>query len=426
MASSRRRIATAAAGVRLRRVLASGVVVGLALLFVAGAEGRSNQVTSTEVHLQVLASPNDVPNGATVEVTPDLDLSHTCDQGFVVCDFRYSAPTTVTLTAQPSDAVSHFYGWTAADCPNGVNPCVVTLTGDDPVVSVFALYDPVPVLVSVAGPGTLTWYEGGVKQECVGDPSGTTQCSTGALPAKDPIKFTASSGYKIDWAFSCESVPENSAECSTLPENRIVGVGFNNIVPDRPFDVSETLRVSRTGSGSGTITGSGFNCGSGDGCHKDFAFGAAVTLQADHAAGSRFDGWIGVCGSNPTCHFNAGPTTSVKARFTLAPTTTSTTTTPPPPKLKVRIIKLAAHRAAGRWLVTARIASNKPIRTHAQVGRRRRTWGTRTANLGPGTHPLTVKLSKRARRGKCWFTLAASTVGGEVRKFPRQTVKLGR
>ena len=123
MASSRRRIATAAAGVRLRRVLASGVVVGLALLFVAGAEGRSNQVTSTEVHLQVLASPNDVPNGATVEVTPDLDLSHTCDQGFVVCDFRYSAPTTVTLTAQPSDAVSHFYGWTAADCPNAVNPC---------------------------------------------------------------------------------------------------------------------------------------------------------------------------------------------------------------------------------------------------------------------------------------------------------------
>jgi hypothetical protein len=148
-------------------------------------------------------------------------------------------------------------------------------------------------------------------------------------------------------------------------------------------------------------------------------------LHADHAAGSRFDGWIGVCGSSPTCHFNAGPTTSVKARFTLTPTT-STTTTPPPPKLRVRIIKLAAHKAAGRWLVTARIASNKPIRTHAQVGRLRRTWGTRTVNLGPGTHPLTVKLSKRARRGKCWFTLAASTAGGEVRKFPRQTVKLGR
>lgn len=424
MASSRRRIATAAADKRLRRALAFGVVVGLALLLVAGAEGRSNLATPTDVHLHVLASPNDVPNGATVEVTPDLDGTspNPCDSGFVVCDYRYSAPKTVTLTAQPSDAVSHFYGWTAAECPNAVNRCELTLTGDDPDVSVFALYDPVPVLVSVAGPGTLTWLEKGSKQECVGDPLGTTQCSTGPLPATDPIVFTASSGYKIDWAFSCGSVPENATECSTLPQNRIMGVGFNGIVPDRPFDVSETLRVSKTGSGSGTITGSGFNCGSGGGCRKDFAFGATVTLQAEHATGSRFDGWVGVCGSSPTCQFNAGPTTSVKARFTLAPTTT----TPPPPKLKVRIIKLAANQAAGRWLVTARIASNKPIRTHARVGRRRRIWGTRTVNLGAGTHALTVKLSKRARLGKCWFTLAASTADGEVRNLPRQTVKLGR
>jgi hypothetical protein len=36
-----------------------------------------------------------------------------------------------------------------------------------------------------------------------------------------------------------------------------------------------------------------------------------------------------------------------------------------------------------------------------------------------------VKLSKRARKGKCWFRLVARTAGGEVRRFPRQTVKLG-
>src|SRR5205823_6073619 len=132
------------------------------------------------------------------------------------------------------------------------------------------------------------------------DPSITTTCDTGLLPARDPIVFTASPNvpsYTIDWAFSCESVLHNTTECSTLPENRIVGVGFNGSVPDRPFDVSATLRLSKTGTGSGTITGSGFNCGTGDGCRKDFAFGAAVTLQAEHATGSRFDGWIGVCGS---------------------------------------------------------------------------------------------------------------------------------
>ncbi len=432
MASSRRRIATAAAGIRPRRALASGVVVGLALLFVAGAEGRSTQVTSTDVHLHELASPN----GATVAVTPpDLDGSspNPCDLGFELCNYRYSAPTTVTLTAEPSDAVSHFYGWTAAECPNGANPCELPLTGDDPDVSVFALYDPVPVLVAVAGPGTLKWSEGGVAKECSGDPdpSITVTCDAGPLPARDPIVFTASPNdpsFAIDWAFSCDSVPHNATECSTLPENRNVGVGFNGSVPQRPFDVSATLRLSKTGTGSGTITGSGFNCGTGDGCRKDFGFGATVTLQAEHAAGSRFDGWIGVCGSNPTCHFNAGPTTSVKARFTLAPSTTTTTTTtpPPPPKLKVRIIKLTARHAAGRWFVTARIASNKPIRTHARVGRGRRLWGDRTLKLRAGTHPLGVKLSKRARRGECWFTLAARTAGGEVHKFHRRTVKLGR
>jgi hypothetical protein len=438
VASSRRRIA--AASTRLGRGLVSCAVVGLALLFVAGAEGRSSQVTTTDVHLHVLASPNDVPNGATVEVTPDLDGTspNPCDSGFVLCDYHYSAPTTVTLTAQPSDAVSHFYGWTAAECPNAVNPCQLPLTGDDPDVSVFALYDPAPILVEVAGPGTLTWSEGGTPKECVGDtsvPPAPVTCDAGPLPARDPIVFTASPddpSFAIDWFFSCDSVPHNATQCSTVPANRILGVGFDGNVPDRQFDVSATLHVSKTGTGSGTITGSGFDCGAGDGCRKDFGFGDPVTLQAEHAADSRFDGWIGVCGSSPTCHFNAGPTTSVKARFTLAPSTTTTTTTattttpPPPPRLKVRIIKLAARQAAGRWLVTARIASNKPIHAHARVGRRRRTWGDRTLDLRRGTHPLTIKLSKRARRGKCWFTLAASTAGGEVRNFPRQTVRLGR
>jgi hypothetical protein len=233
-------------------------VVCAALLVVAGAEGRSGQVTQTDVTLQVLASPN----GAAVEVTPDLDGNHRCEDGFNVCSFRYSAPTTVTLAAEPSDAVSQFYGWTAAECPSGVNPCELTLTGEDPGVSVFALYDPVSIKVAVAGPGTLRWLGGGTGRECAGEPTSTTQCVTELLPARVPIVFTASPNdlsSSIDWAFSCESIPQNATECSSLPENRIVGVGFNGVVPDRPFDVDATLRVAKTGSGDGKITGSGFN-----------------------------------------------------------------------------------------------------------------------------------------------------------------------
>jgi hypothetical protein len=435
------------------------VVLASALLVATGAQG---QETQTEVTLEVLAGP-----GAAVEVTPDLDQSLRCEDAFTVCSFRYLAPTKVTLiaqqTGQQNDVVYEFYDWTAAECPSGENECELELTGDEPVVSVFALYDPERILVSVKGQGKVAFPKPAGEQECPFGwspgasnqcecPSGTSnQCSTGNLPAREPVVFTATptdSGHSIDWAFGCEPVPGNASQCVARPENRELGVGFNGEVPDRPFEVDVTLRVAKTGNGSGKVTGSdGFNCGSGDDCRKRLAFGKLVTLQAEAAANSQFDRWVGVCASDPACRFNAGPVTSVQARFVQArppPSPPQPEPQPPqqqpaqpqppqpqppqpqPAKLDVRITKLAASRRAGQWRVTARIAANEPVRVRARVGRLRRTWGDRTVNLNAGTTSLTVQLARRARRGRCWFVLVARAVGGEVLTLPRRTVKLGR
>ena len=63
------------------------------------------------------------------------------------------------------------------------------------------------------------------------------------------------------------------------------------------FDVSQAiLDIPLTGNGSGTVKSNpdGINCP--DNCNHAYAIGTVVTLTADPAAGSRFNGW-GDCGT---------------------------------------------------------------------------------------------------------------------------------
>jgi Divergent InlB B-repeat domain len=432
MAGARGIAAAATRMRRLARASATLFVLAFALLVVAGAQGGADQA-QIEVKLQVLAGPHDSgnpPSGDDVFVTPaDLDGKDSCTDGFVGCTFRYLAPTTVRLIAQTINPTYHFYGWTAVECADDVNACDLGLTGDEPVVSAFALYDPARILLGVAGPGTVRWLEGGLVKECVSQAGLQTTCSTEDLPARDPIEFEADSSSPIEWAAGCEPVPNDARRCVARPENRALMVGFDGEAPPRPFNVDVTLRVGKTGSGDGKITGFGFDCGSGADCRKLLDFGKIVSLQAEAAAGSRFDRWVGVCASAPTCRFSAGPVTSVQARFVEEPAPPPPPSPPPPPpatKLDVRVTKLTAFRRAGRWRVTARIVANKRVLARARVGRGRRTWANRTVNLRAGRSLLTVQLARRATRGRCWFQLVAWTAGGEVRTLPRRTVKLGR
>jgi YVTN family beta-propeller protein len=82
---------------------------------------------------------------------------------------------------------------------------------------------------------------------------------------------------------------------------------------------TETLNVTRNGTGAGTITSapSGINCGAT--CSAAFTSGTVVTLTATQAAGSTFSGWSGACiNITGSCSVTMNETQGVTATFTAA------------------------------------------------------------------------------------------------------------
>jgi hypothetical protein len=78
---------------------------------------------------------------------------------------------------------------------------------------------------------------------------------------------------------------------------------------------TQTLSVTKAGSGSGIVTSSpaGINCGSA--CSFAFATGTAVTLTAFPAAGSTFASWSGACSGAGSCMVTLNSAESVSATF---------------------------------------------------------------------------------------------------------------
>lgn len=83
---------------------------------------------------------------------------------------------------------------------------------------------------------------------------------------------------------------------------------------------NRTLSLSRLGTGSGTVTSTpaGIDCGST--CTASYAEGTSVTLTAQAATGSIFNGWSGACsGTVSSCSVDMDSDRSVSASFTAAP-----------------------------------------------------------------------------------------------------------
>ena len=89
---------------------------------------------------------------------------------------------------------------------------------------------------------------------------------------------------------------------------------------------TQTLTVTRAGTGTGTVTSSptGINCGST--CTASFASTASVTLTATAASGSTFAGWSGACSGTTTCTVSMSATRAVTATFNTTGATTQTLT----------------------------------------------------------------------------------------------------
>ncbi len=80
---------------------------------------------------------------------------------------------------------------------------------------------------------------------------------------------------------------------------------------------SQSILVSRTGTGSGAVTTdpSGIDCGST--CLATFLEGTSVTLTAKAATGSNFTGWSGGCSGTGPCTVTMSRNITVSAEFTL-------------------------------------------------------------------------------------------------------------
>lgn len=77
-----------------------------------------------------------------------------------------------------------------------------------------------------------------------------------------------------------------------------------------------TLRVTKSGTGSGRVTSSpsGIDCGST--CSRSFSSGTNVTLTATPSTGSTFAGWSGGgCAGTGTCALTLNSSTTVTATF---------------------------------------------------------------------------------------------------------------
>jgi uncharacterized repeat protein (TIGR02543 family) len=90
---------------------------------------------------------------------------------------------------------------------------------------------------------------------------------------------------------------------------------FNNVTSDHTIeasfsDITYTLTISKTGTGSGILTSNASG--------TSFPAGTVVTLTAIPDVNSTFDGWSGECtGTSPTCTLTMSADTAVTATFTL-------------------------------------------------------------------------------------------------------------
>jgi hypothetical protein len=441
------------------RVPASLAVALVALLAASGAQGRSG-AAQAEVRLNVWVAPlgkvtveppgTDVITGQLVSecVTPSFpDTPEPEDpRDSTECKLRYDRPQQVTLTAVETVASHHFHAWTAAECAAAAPTCAVSLTDADPDQSAFALFTPTRLRVRVAAPATAEGFAsrvtgpGGISCTLLNE----DECLSGRLDAGTSVTLTAETTLPVQWTFGCDPMPDDPKKCVARSENQIVGVHFvapDLEPPERPFDVEVNLRVVKVGSGTGDVTGPNFRCGTGAECRRRLKFGELVSFEAEGTGGSRFDGWVGgVCGSNATCRFYAGPVTSIQARFVprgsqpppqppppQQPPPTQPPPTQPPPRagLVVRIEGASASRVKGRWRVAARVFTNQRIRLRGRVGRGRATWADRTLTLPRGRTIVRFQLGRRATAGVCWLRLVARNADGEVRT-PRRDVRLGR
>ncbi len=218
------------------------------------------------------------------------------------CSENIASGTSVTLTATPS-ASSTFTGWSGGGC-SGTAPCTITMNAAAAVTATFTLVTNT-LTVTRAGTGTGTVTSGPAGITCGAD-------CTEAYNAGTVVTLTAAAGAQSVFAGWSGGGCSGTGTC-------VVTMNAANAVTATFTLVTNSLSVTRAGTGTGTVTSvpAGITCGAD--CTEAYNAGTVVTLTAAPSASSTFAGWSGGgCSGTGTCVVAMNAAISVTATFNLA------------------------------------------------------------------------------------------------------------
>lgn len=223
-----------------------------------------------------------------------------CGNGATSCAARFSAGSTVELTAAASPGYN-FTGWSGA-CTGSATGCSLSMTSARSVTATF-LPNTYAIDVALAGDGSghvTSSYTG------INCPSGCHATFSGGLVVR--LTATASAGTVFTgWSGDCNSVTNY---CDfTMFKNYSVTAIF----------VKPTLMINKAGSGSGVITSDVGNLDCGSTCSSDYAPGTVVTLTEAPDADSIFSGWGSLSGCSSlatTCQVTMSKEVALSPTFT--------------------------------------------------------------------------------------------------------------
>ncbi len=282
---------------------ASSCLVGAAIEGIQTCNARGNEFTVSECPAAQVCDPATIacsvahtltleaPTGGVITSQPaGLNCGVSCEKAFV-------AGTMVTLRANPLGAAT-FTGWTGDCAGQGTMPtCTLTM---DAARTAGAAFDDFSLTVERRGDG-----EGTVTSDPAGIDCGTTCTST--FDESTMVTLTAAPTAPSvfgSWGGDCSGA---SPTCTvTIDGSKRAVARFQ--IPRFPLDVS----LAGTGAGVVTSMPAGIDCGSE--CSFDFVIDTMVTLTAEPANGSTFEGFAGAC-TGMTCTVTMDQARSVTASF---------------------------------------------------------------------------------------------------------------
>jgi hypothetical protein len=197
------------------------------------------------------------------------------------------APAEIPLPNAASTAVFEVWAWMTSPADAGHYRATYKVEANSLLLDNYFWVD---IIVDAGGTFTLTVTNPGNGSVSSAPPgiSCGTQCRADFAPGTMvTLTATPDGGYLFGgWSGD----PDCSDGVVRMDGDRSCHASF---VPDT--GTSYTLRVGRTGSGSGTVSGPGISCGSD--CSEVFPSGTVVALRAAPDTGSTFDGWSGDCDS---------------------------------------------------------------------------------------------------------------------------------